>query len=283
MFQPHSLLWHYLWVGPCVLLAVLAVLSSRRGLRQLSPAFFSYLVFEAIQGLTLYAMDLSPWVSDNAYWRAAIAGAVIELFVKLAVIWELFSHLVAPRPSVGKTGRPTIMCVGVSLAVLAAWAASHAHIAKYAILSYFQILNQGIYMVEAGLLLFIFLFAAYHHLMWGKSDFGIALGLSISACVGLGVFATHANGAFLKARYLLDFVDGGTYHMCVLIWFYYLLGSNMRGKASVSPLEVNKSAQDAPTSPAHEIGDKRGLTRGLLRYLLRIPNVGGASAGFPVS
>jgi hypothetical protein len=68
------------------------------------------------------------------------------------------------------------------------------------------VLEQAIYLVEAGLLLFIYLFAAHYHLIWGRQQHGIALGLSISACVGLGAFATFANRVFFEQRYYLDFL-----------------------------------------------------------------------------
>jgi hypothetical protein len=32
-----------------------------------------------------------------------------------------------------------------------------------------------------------------------------------------------ANGGLPQSRYLLDFLNMATYHVCVLIWFYYFL------------------------------------------------------------
>jgi hypothetical protein len=234
MPSPHPFLWHYLWVGPHILLMVLAVLTWRRKIFTLSPAFLAYLVFEAIQGLTLYVMDRLPSVSDDAYWRADIASLLIEALVKLAVIRELYSHLVRPRPSVARLGTRLIACTVTVLVALAAVAAADAPIADYAIISHAQILEEAIYIIESGLLLLIFLFAAYQHLIWDRRDFGIALGLGISACVGLGIIAIYANRIFFTGRYLLDFLNAGTYHVCVLIWFYYLLSPGSRSPASVN-------------------------------------------------
>jgi hypothetical protein len=225
MLQPHSLLWHYLWVGPEALLAILALLAWRRGLHKVFPAFFVYLVFEPVQELTLYVMDVVPLGSVHAYWSVAIAGLMIEVLVKLAVIWEIFSHLVRPEPAVSEIGKRQIVGTGVGLLIFALAAAMHAPIMNFAIMSYTWILGQSIYLVEAGILLFIFLFAAKFQLAWDRQFFGISLGLGISACVGLGVFAICANGFFFPKRYLLDFLEMGTYHICVLIWFYYLLSA----------------------------------------------------------
>ena len=97
MLHPHSLLWHYLWVGTDVLLLVLALLTWHRQLNKLFPAFFAYLVFETLQGLMLYAMDLAPQVSAKLYWCTDSTCVVVEMIVKLAAIWELFSRSLALR------------------------------------------------------------------------------------------------------------------------------------------------------------------------------------------
>ena len=107
---------------------------------------------------------------------------------------------------------------------LAAWAAAHAPIAnQFPLGSYAHILEQTIFIVECGLLLFIFLFGAYFHLPWNRWAFGIALASSISACVHLATWAVFANIGWFEKGYLLDFLNMATYHVCVLIWFYYLI------------------------------------------------------------
>jgi hypothetical protein len=249
MLQPHSFLWHYLWVASGVLLAILAILTWRRGLHKVFPAFFVYLVFEPILGLTLYVMDVLPLVSAHAYWSVAIAGLLIEVPIKLAVIWEIFSHLVRPKPAVAAIGRRRIVCTGVGLMIFALAAAMHAPIASFAIISYSWILGQSIYLVEAGILLFIFLFAASFQLAWDRRFFGIALGLSLSACVGLGIFAICANGILFEKRYLLDFLEMGSYHFCVLIWFYFLLSP---GQHTVADGEARREALPVPTAAGRD-------------------------------
>jgi hypothetical protein len=39
----------------------------------------------------------------------------------------------------------------------------------------------------------------------------------------MAAWALSASGTWLDRSYLLDFVNTSTYHLCVLIWFYYLL------------------------------------------------------------
>ena len=91
-------------------------------------------------------------------------------------------------------------------------------------------------MIESGLLLFIFLFASYFRLSWNHRTFGIALGLGISACVHLADWAITSSGALIDKRHLLDFLNMATYHVCVLIWFYYLLVPQKSAIAPAAPL-----------------------------------------------
>jgi hypothetical protein len=255
MLYPHSLLWHYLWVGTDVLLLVLALLTWRRHLNKLFPAFFVYLVFEGMQGLTLYAMDRAPWVSADLYWRTDIAFLVMEVVVKLAVIREMFSGLVSLRPSVAQTGKYLIVCTGLLLVAVAAVVAAHAPVVPppARLVSHFQVLDEAIYIVEAGLLLFIYLFGAYHHLIWSKQQHGIALGLSISACVGLGVLAIVASRIVFTGLRLLDFFNMTTYHLCVLIWFYYLLSPAHPNPASI---DNGISLEGKINVPIHRTGQR---------------------------
>jgi hypothetical protein len=79
-------------------------------------------------------------------------------------------------------------------------------------------------MIESGLILFLFLFAAYFRLSWDRFSFGLLLGFGISACEYLAAWAVMTNATpSVHQRTLLDLLNMGTYHICVLIWFYYLL------------------------------------------------------------
>src|ERR1700693_5599086 len=98
MLQPHSFLWHYLWIGPHILQIALAAILWRRGVHKFFPVFFTYLVFEALEEVTLYGMDLLPSSSATMWWLVCCVGLVIEGFIRIAVIGELFFHLLRSRP-----------------------------------------------------------------------------------------------------------------------------------------------------------------------------------------
>src|SRR2546423_5704883 len=78
MLQPHSLLWHYLWLGPHILQVGLAVWLVRRGLHKVLPVFTAYLLFEGLNNFTLYAMDILPSVTVQTFWRSCCVGLVVR-------------------------------------------------------------------------------------------------------------------------------------------------------------------------------------------------------------
>ena len=223
MLQSHSLLWHYLWIAPHALLAFLALLMWRRGLQKEFPAFFCYAIFESAGQGIIYAMDVSPSASATVYWWSYLSFLVIEVFIKFVVIGEVFTYLLRGYPSLGRLGKTLISGVGIILVFTATVIAGYANPTAFWLISATRVLGRSISVVQCGLILFLFVFASYFHLKWGRSVFGITLGFGIVASVYLAYWALLAGWLFGQKTYLLDFLDMATYHVCVLIWCYYLL------------------------------------------------------------
>jgi hypothetical protein len=244
MLQAHSFLWHYLWLAPHILQIVLAAWLVRRGVHKLFPIFVAYLLYEALEEFILYAMDILPSVPWQIFWRAFCVGLVIEGLLRVLLVGELFSRIVLPWPSVAKLGNRLVSGAGVVLVLLATVAAAYAPIdnPQHAVISRAHILEQSFYIIECGLILFLFLFAAYFRLHSDNMTFGIGLGRGISASVHLATWAVMANGGLADKRYLLDFLNMATYHACVLIWFYYLLVPGKKATTSAVPLPEHNLA-----------------------------------------
>ena len=225
MLQAHSLLWHYLWVAPNVLLLFLALLIWRHKLHKQTPVFLVFAVVVSLEQLTVYIADILPSVSPAAWWHVFFAALLIEAPLKFAVIGEIFSIVFGHYPSLAKLGKLLISGVGVVLVILAAVIAAYTpKNSTYWIVSGVHVFEQTIYLIECGLILFLFAFAAYFKLRWSPGPFGIALGLGISSCVHLATWALMANPDFSAPYHVsLVFLNMATYHVCVLIWFYYLL------------------------------------------------------------
>jgi hypothetical protein len=244
MLQAHSLLWHYLWVAPNVFLLVLAFLIRRRGLHKQFPIFQIFAITIAIEQLTLYAVDVIPSVSGETFWRVYWVGLLIEAGLKFALVGEIFSLLFARYSSLANIGKRAIQGLGLILVTVATLTAAYAPVdnPRYSIISHAHILDQSIYLIECGLLVFLFVFAAYFHLSWSRMSFGIALGLAVSACIHLATWAIVANGRLLNQRHLVDFLNMATYHLCVLIWCYYLLVPQKEATKSTVSLPDNNLA-----------------------------------------
>jgi len=237
MLQAHSLLWHYLWVAPNVILLVLAILIWRRNLQQQYPVFLFYAVVSALVQLTVYAADVIPWVSATAWWYVFWTSLLVESLIKFALIGELFGRIFGMYPALAKVARLFIRGVGVVLVLVAAVAAAYTpKDSNFRIVSGAHLLEQTIYLIVCGLILFLFRFAAYFKLNWNRSSWGVALGLGISACIHLATWALAANGNFPERyRIDLDFTNMITYHLCVLLWFYYLLAPQKSVTTSTVP------------------------------------------------
>lgn len=225
MLRAHSLLWDYLWVAPNILALGLSLVLWRRNLHRYYPYFVAFITVSAITQLTLFIADVVPAISGPTWWRIFWVDLVLQGTLKCFLVGEIFSHAFSAYSSVAMLSRLLLRSVGVALVVTAALAAAFMpHDSNFGFISGAHLFEQTVYLVETGLLASIFLFSAYFRLHLARHIFGIALGLSISACVHLATWAVIANGGLSnQQKIVFDFVNMGAYHVCVLIWFYYLL------------------------------------------------------------
>jgi hypothetical protein len=232
-----------MWIAPNFLLALLAAAMWSKGLQRKFRFFFMYAVFEALQCAVLYPLDVIPWVRGETFWRAYFLTLLVEALISFLLISEIFAKIFDSYPAVARLGRFVIGGGGAILVIAAALTAARSPIENiFWAIPASHILQQAFYMVECGLLVLLFVIAGCFDLTWNREVFGIAFGLGISACVHLGTWAIIASGALPDKRYLLDFLNLATYHLCVLIWFYYLLVPRSSATASAISLPENNLA-----------------------------------------
>src|SRR5256885_5091415 len=225
MLQAHSLLWHYLWVAPSVLLLTLGFGLWRVRVHRQHPCFLAFVLASAVEQLTLYVLDITPSVEPETWWRFFWAGLILEGVLKFALLAEVFAHAFRPYPAIATLGKRLIGMVGVLLIFASSMAAGFAPLdSLFGIVSGAHLLQQTIYIIECGILVSIFGFSSYFKIGMPSADRGIAVGLSISACVHLANWALVANSSLPDdTRVVLDFINMATFHFCVLMWIYYLL------------------------------------------------------------
>jgi hypothetical protein len=169
----------------------------------------------------LYVGDVSHFSSAVFYWKAYLVRVLIEVVPKCALIAEIFSRLCKPYP-LSRLGQLLIQGVGAVLVLSAVLAAAQARPSDYQpLIATSHYLNLADFIIECGLLLFVFLFAAYFRLGWERLAFGIALGRGFAASVQLGTWALMSYLSLSRyQREQIDFVNMAAYHLSILIWYY---------------------------------------------------------------
>jgi len=244
MFQAHSLLWHYLWVAPNLLLGVLAWILGRRGFYPRFRAFIWYAWFQLAQWAVLYPIDLIRSIPAVDFWRVYWVSLALESGIVFVLISDIFNEVFGAYAALARLGKLLIRWAGALLIITATLFAAHAPTNNpyYWVIPACHILQEARYIVVSGLILLLFATAAYFRLSWDPRVFGIALGLGISACVHLADWAITANGGLAERRHLLDLANMASFHIAVLIWFYYLLVPQKAAAQSAAALPENNLA-----------------------------------------
>ncbi len=221
---PHTFLWHYLWIAPYALQIAIAVVMIRRRLLHEFPVFFTYTAFQVVQGVTLFTLDHSASVSATHYWEVYWVSLVVNAGLRFALIYEISSHVFRNYPGLDKLVEVLYRWAAVLLILVAVAVSAHARIDdRYWFLTGAHVANQGVDVVQAGLVMFLFLFSAYFKLSWRSDVYGIALGLGIFSSIDLATSAIRASIGPQPGNYVFDFITMATYHCCVVLWLIYLL------------------------------------------------------------
>lgn len=241
MLQAHSLLWNYLWIGPNLLLIGLAILLWRRGLASRFPAFLAFAILSPAGDLAAFLADILPKVTAENFWRTVWIALLVESLLKFLVIGELFSQVFRPYLSIARLGKILVSVFGGCLVLLAALVAAFSHDNSAAwLVSGAHILEQTVFIIELGLVCFVFLFAAYFHVSWDRMSFGVMLGFGMSSCEHLATWAIIANANPSAAlRIYFDFLNMATFQLCVFLWSYYFLVPGKAKATAPVPLPEN--------------------------------------------
>lgn len=235
---PHSFLWHYLWIAPHVLQFFIVVVMLRRGWFREFPVFFAYTAFQVVEGGTLFILDHSPAISGYQYWFAHSVGLAIDVGLRFAIIFEVFTSIFRNYPGLKHLCRillrGAIVILLFAAITIAARAPEHDFVP---FLARIHILDLSVSVMQSGLLILLVGFCSYFGLSWRNLTYGIACGLGIFSSVKL---ATEAIRVWTGpvAGYAFDFVTMATYHCCVVIWLVYVLAPET-ARSTVQELPQN--------------------------------------------
>src|SRR5271165_6384036 len=151
---PHSFLWHYLWIAPHALQIIIAVVMVRRGWFREFPVFFIYTVFDAIAEGTLFTLDHIQAVSSDQYWTVYSVFLGVEVALRFAIIFELFSSVFRNYPGLRRLTRVLFRGATVVLLFAAIAIAARAPNGGSLPIHYrVHVLDLGVDVMQGGLLL----------------------------------------------------------------------------------------------------------------------------------
>jgi hypothetical protein len=209
----------FLWFVPAFLQAVMAILMLRRKLYRELPLFFVYLLFKVFLNCMLWLFRHQMPHYFYIYWIGEAIGSLLTL----AVIYEIFATVVKRYETIHRTGSLLYRWAAVCLLVVATITAARAPgFDPNHMIEGILVLERGIRIVQAGLLLVLFMFASYLGLSWRSYVFGIALGYGIYASAELILVAVRAHiGA--DADQLYRWVKMVAFDCTTVLWTVYML------------------------------------------------------------
>lgn len=241
----YTVLFYYLWVAPHVLLGSVLFFMVRRQVYRQFPMFFLYAMWEISQFAVLFAIHLSNFHFGPGYKGAYLAGLALSTAIRFAVIHELFRHFFHRYPALTGPGRflfrgatVLLLLIAVGLAISAPGNPADQTLARAATFSSLRAttfaLDRAVTILQCGLLISLFLFSRYFTLSWRSNAFGIALGLGVFASLEL---ATSAIRIYVTSMdKVFDISSMVTYHLCVLIWMFYLLAPEREPRYALQTL-----------------------------------------------
>lgn len=225
------------WLAALVMQLILeGILLTKRTWRRF-PLFFVYASSSFILGINAFLVHNfgSPLAYFIAYW----VNEGLGLLLGLAVIYEIFNHLIAPYPGLRRLGT-AIFQIAIAFLILFGWVVVYMQPLgeHHEIAAALYKIEEATRILEVGLLGFLFLFATAFGLHWRQYVFGMALGLGIFTAVKL-VAVTMRVQFGVSARPAFNLVQMISFHASMVMWIAYLLAPDL----AVDSAEVPKRAQ----------------------------------------
>ena len=220
----HSPLWHYLWIAPHVLQAVVLVVMVVRRQEREFPVFMIYLGLDFVENIVLFVADHLPSVSADAFWTLTWIAVASTTVLRFALIYEVLRHIFRPFPGLEQGIRVLLRWTAVFLLLLGAVVAARAPAnLGTPIMTGIGVVSCVVSLMQAGMVVVLFVFAGYFGITFRSIVFGITLGLGLMSSVNLAVYAVGMTFPGNNYNVHLDMLEMATYHVCVLLWLFYLL------------------------------------------------------------
>jgi hypothetical protein len=224
MVHWYKFVLYYLWIAPHALLAVVSVIMFLKRLHRKFPLFFAYSLYETLGFLlrfATYRVGLGP---RGLYRYVFLVTAAGSTALRFGIIQEIFNNVFHNYPRLGTLAAVSMRWVTGLLVLAAILSAVYSRATvSNSLLAGIALLDRSVAIIQAGLLLFLFLFSRIFGISWRSYTFGVALGFAIFASTELAVWAVRLTNLTEHSANLLDLLPTGSYHVSVLVWLGYLL------------------------------------------------------------
>jgi hypothetical protein len=207
-----------LWAVETAAMVVIIILMLRRGLHREYRVFFFYMIYEVLLTLSLFMLRGSYAAYFYAYWT----GEALEVVLAFAVIYEVFGLLLRPYPAVRRVAVVLLAWAAVLLVGIAIVLAMMPHGEKYRLMSLLFAAERTVAVLQSGLLIFLFLFAASLGITWRHHLFGIAMGFGLLGVTTLAASAIRVQVGY-DAAAVFHWIKMGSYLSALFLWAGYFL------------------------------------------------------------
>lgn len=215
---PYALDVYVPWVIAFSVRCAILVFMWKKGLARTFPVFFSYLLVVNLRSaLGLYLTSADVNLAFYVYW----IGEAVSVALGLAVIGELFRHVLGPYPTLDRLGRTVFRWVAVGLVSLALLSMSLPGGEDNIFMATILPVARAVRILQFGLLFLLFVFSSYFGLGWRHLVFGIALGMSLFVSVELTAVSMRSETGSI-AHETWSLVTRLSYGAATLIWFWYI-------------------------------------------------------------
>jgi hypothetical protein len=195
------------------------------------PVFRSYsatYILLMLIGLAAYFLSgCAPYT--YIYWGASMAYLALEF----AVMYEIIVNALKPYSALVDLGRMLFIWAAVFLLIAAgttAFATSGPESSR--LQAAFTVVERSMRLMECGLLLLFFFFERRLGLSWRNPNVGIAIGLGVTASVGL--ICSYVQSRFPAQALQVGMVNTSAYIGVLAFWCYVLVADRAETKSAVS-------------------------------------------------
>ena len=230
MFPERLTLYVLLLVPVTAQVAILGYLWKRQLVRTF-PVFFAYMlvvVARALSGLYFYETNIAVYF--YAYW----IGEAVSLALGVAVIRELFLHILKPYEALEQVAQTVFRWVAAALVILAVLSVASPAGDDNVFMATVLPIARAVRIVQFGLLLFLFAFSAYFGFGWRHHVFGIALGFGVFISVEITAVSIRSEVGRIGHE-VWSLITRLSFTGATLIWLWYMASPQPADKKAVLP------------------------------------------------